>query len=213
MSDLRIGLINTMDLLKSPKQYLVPVIVAAFWVVVQPSVSAQAQEDLVRNNAEIFLKERMHDPSSYEFVKIEIIDSVTIDDNIQYRKRYFSRQMEQDQRFLETEEGYKTELLPLYDENHVAELNAKIERSQQILSKIDSLATVLEDRKSEVVSYTYIFTARANNRFGARNIEQYFLQTGPAPYFEIINMTNERNKIFLNPNDFPGYREMIEEYF
>lgn len=169
------------------------------------------QDDIVKNNAETYVKEKMNDPSSYEFVKLELMDSVTFNDNIEYRKDFFSRNMEYDRSSLERQEGYKTELPSMYDEKEVEELKAKIEKNERILSKIDSLATLLGDRKNEVASYTYIFSFRGNNALGAKILNEYVVQTDPAPDFKIINMTDDKDKIFLNPNDFPGYRKMIEK--
>lgn len=169
------------------------------------------QDDIVKKNTETYVKEKMNDPASYEFVKLELMDSVTFSDNIEYRKDYFSRNMEYDRSSLERQEGYKTEIPSMYDEKDVEELKAKIEKNERILSKIDSLATLLGDRKNEVASYTYIFSFRGNNALGAKILNEYVVQTDPAPDFKIINMTDDKDKIFLNPNDFPGYREMIEK--
>ena len=169
------------------------------------------QDDIVKNNAETYVKEKMNDPTSYEFVKLELMDSVTFSDNIEYRKDYFSRNMEYDRSSLERQEGYKTEIPSMYDKKDVEELKGKIEKNERILSKIDSLATLLGDRKNEVASYTYIFSFRGNNALGAKILNEYVVQTDPAPDFKIINMTDDKDKIFLNPNEFPGYREMIEK--
>jgi len=169
------------------------------------------QDEIVKKNAEEYVKEKMNDPSSYEFVKLELIDSITFSDNIEYRKNYFSRKIEYDRSSLERQERYKTEIPSMYDEKEVEDLKAKIEKNERVLFKIDSLATLLGDRKSEVASYTYIFSFRGNNALGAKILNEYFVQTGPAPEFKIINMTDDKDQIYLNPNDFPGYREMIEK--
>src|SRR5690554_6126709 len=135
------------------------------------------QDDIVKKNAETYVKEKMNDPASYEFVKLELMDSVTFSDNIEYRKDYFSRNMEYDQSSLERQERYKTEIPSMYDEKDVEELKAKIEKNERILSKIDSLATLLGDRKNEVASYTYIFSFRGNNALGAKILNEYIVQT------------------------------------
>ena len=131
-------------------------------------------------------------------------------DNIEHREDYFTRKIEYDRSSLERQEGYKVELPSMYDEKNVEELKAKIEKNERILSKIDSLATLLGDRKNEVASYTYIFSFRGNNALGAKILNEYVVQTDPAPDFKIINMTDDKEKILLNPNDFPGYKKMIE---
>ena len=169
------------------------------------------QDDIVKKNAKTYVKEKMNDPSSYEFVKLELMDSITFNENIEYRKNYFSGNMEYDQSLLERQEGHKTEIPSIYNEKDIEELKAKIEKNERILSKIDSLTTLLGDRKNEVASYTYIFSFRGNNALGAKILNEYVVQTDPAPDFKIINMTDDKDKIFLNPNDFPGYREMIKK--
>jgi hypothetical protein len=169
------------------------------------------QDDIVKKNAKEYIKEKMNDPSSYVFVKLELMDSITFNDNIEYRKDYFSRNMEYDRSSLERQEGYKTEIPSMYSEKDVEDLKTKIEKNERILSQIDSLATLLDDRKNEVASYTYIFSFRGNNALGAKILNEYLVQTDTAPDFKIINMTDDKDKIFLNPNDFPGYREMIEK--
>jgi len=169
------------------------------------------QEEIVKTNAEEYVKSKMNDPESYEFVKIELIDSVLYSDNIEYRKDNFKRNMEYDQSSLERLERYKTEIPSMYDEQEVQDLNDKIEKNERILSKIDSLETQLGDRKKEVASYTYIFSFRGNNALGAKILNEYVVQTDQAPDFNVINMTDDKDKIYLNPNDFPGYREMIEK--
>jgi len=175
------------------------------------SVKQPKQDDIVKKKAEAYVKEKMNDPISYEFVKLELIDSITFNDNIEYRKDYFSRNMEYDLSSLERKEGYKTEFPSMYNEKDIADLKAQIEKNKRIVSKIDSLETLLGNKKNEVASYTYIFSFRGNNTLGAKILNEYVLQTDAAPDFEIINMTDDKDKIFLNPNDFPGYREMIEK--
>jgi hypothetical protein len=169
------------------------------------------RNEIIQKNAEDYLKSKMNDPKSYEFVKIELVDSVLYSDNIKYRQENFKQDMEYDLSSLERLEGYKTEIPSLYDEKEVQGLKDKIEKNRRILSKIDSLAVKLGNKKNEVASYTYIFSFRGNNALGAKILNEYVVQTKPAPDFKIINMTDEKDKIYLNPNDFPGYREMIEK--
>ncbi|WP_121964705.1 hypothetical protein [Myroides sp. N17-2] len=167
--------------------------------------------EIIKKNVEVYLKEKMNDPSSYEFVKLELIDSITFSNNIEYRKDYFTRNIGYDKSSLERQEGYKTEIPSMYDEKEVENLKTKIRRNEVILSKIDSLATILGNKKYEVASYTYFFSFRGNNALGVKILNEYIVQTNPAPDFEIINITDNKDKIILNPNDFPGYREMMEK--
>lgn len=167
------------------------------------------QDEIVKKNIEEYLKSKMNDPASYEFVKLELIDSVLFSNNIEYRKDYFNRNMESDQNSLERQERYKIEIPSMFNKKEVADLKANIEKNRRILEKIDSIATQLGERTHEVASYKYVFTFRGNNAFGAKILNEYIVQTDPSPDFKIINMTDDKDKIYLNPNDFPGYREMI----
>lgn len=167
------------------------------------------QNEIVQKKVEEYVKSKMNDPKSYEFVKIELIDSVLYSDNIEYRKDNFSQNIEYDQSSLERQESYKTEIPSMYDEQEVKDLKVKIEKNKRILTKIDSLETKLGERKNEVASYTYIFSFRGNNALGAKILNEYVVQTGSAPEYKVINMTDDKDKLYLNPNDFPGYRDMI----
>jgi hypothetical protein len=169
------------------------------------------RDEIVIKNAEEYLKAKMNDPKSYEFVKLVLIDSVLYSDNIQYRKEAFSKYLEDDKDEIKRKEGYKIDLPSMYDEKEIEELKAKIAKNEKILMKIDSLETKLGNKKNEVASYTYIFSFRGNNALGAKILNEYILQTNPSPDFKVINMTDDKDKVYLNPNDFPGYREMIEK--
>jgi hypothetical protein len=170
-----------------------------------------SQEEIVRKNAEEYIKEKMNDPSSYEFVKLELIDTITFNDNIEYIKIDISSDIDINQSSIERNEEYKTSVPSLYNEKEVEELKSKIDRNKIILKKIDSLATLLGDRRQEIASYTYVLTFRGNNAMGVKILNEYVVQTGQAPEFEILNMTNEKDEILFTPNYFPGYLEMFEQ--
>lgn len=167
------------------------------------------RDGIVKNFAETFIKEKMNDPSSYEFVKQELIDSITFSDNIEFKKDELIRGIEYDRRSLERQEEYRT-YPTIYDESKVEKLKVNIERNERILLKIDSIANLLGDRKNEVTSYKYIFTFRGNNALGAKIVNEYFVQTESAPDFKIFTMTNEEGKLYPSIGNFPGYEEMIE---
>jgi hypothetical protein len=170
------------------------------------------QDEIVKKNAEEYLKPKLNDPNSYEFVKLELIDSILYSDNIKYRKENFQKDIEYNKENLERQERYKTEIPSMYKEEEVAELNDKIAKNDKILTAIDSLETALGSKKNDVASYTYIFSFRGNNALGAKILNEYIVQTDPKPELTINNMTDDKDKVFLNPNDFPGYRKMIIKY-
>lgn len=169
------------------------------------------QDEIVKLNVEDYLQSQMNDPESYEFVKLELIDSISFSNNIEYRKESFQRNLKYNKDDLERHERYKTDIPSMYSEEKIEEINEKITKNEKILTKIDSIETNLGNRINETASYTYIYSFRGNNKMGAKILKEYIVQTNPAPNFEIINMTDKKDKIYLNPNDFPGYREMISK--
>lgn len=175
------------------------------------SEKAPNQDEIVKNNAEEYLKPKLNDPKSYEFVKIQLKDSVLYSDNIQYRKVTFSKYIQDDMDDIKRKEAYRIEIPSMYDEKEIEELKANITKNEKILAKIDSLETKLGNKKDEVASYTYTFSFRGNNGMGAKILNEYILQTNSSPDFKVINMTDDKDKVYLNPNDFPGYREMIKK--
>lgn len=120
--------------------------------------------------------------------------------------------LKRDKETLERQEDYKEDLPSMYDENEVAELKGKIERNEKILAEIDSLESDLGDTVNQIASYTYLYSFRGNNKLGAKVLNKYILQTHPGPDYEVIKLAENRDQVILNPNDFPGYREMIKNY-
>ena len=169
------------------------------------------QDEIIKKITEDYLKPKLNDTNSYEFVKIELIDSILYSDNIEYRKKLFNDYIKNDKEKIKREERYRIEFSSIYNDKEIEELKDKIIKNKKILSKIDSLENKLGNKKSKVASYTYYFSFRGKNVFGAKVLNKYILQTTEAPDFEIINMTNNMDEIYFNPNDFPGYREMIEK--
>lgn len=188
--------------MKTMKNTITKIAIGLFALVIIELISCTGkqptQDEIVMKNAEEYVKSKMNDPESYEFVKIELIDSVLFKDNIQLQRGYFSQDIDKDRRLLEIKERYKT------DEQEVQDLKAEIEKNEKILFKIDSLESELGDRKNEVASYDYIFSFRGNNALGAKILNEYVLQTGPAPDFKVIDMNDEGIK-HRYPNHFPGY--------
>jgi hypothetical protein len=170
------------------------------------------QFDIVKRNVEEFLKPKMNDPKSYEFIELRLADSILYSENIDYRLEYFKNDLNHDKNSLESQEKYKTDIPSMYHDDEVIELKKRIEKYNKVLSEIDSLKNLLGNRVNDVASYTYIYSFRGKNSLGALVLNEYIVQTDPAPDYKIINVTDDKDKVFLNPNDFPGYREIIVKY-
>ena len=191
-------------------QFLIVTIIIGCCVV-SCSFKAPSQADIIRKNVEAYLKENMNDPDSYEFVSLMLIDSVLYQDNVNYRKNMFGEYAQFAQDLLEQSNKRFEEFADIYYEEEIEKYKAEISRNELIIEKIDSIANGLGERLNEVASYTYLFKFRGNNAFGSKILNECYLQTDPAPEFNIINLTDDKDKIFLNPNDFPGYHEMIQK--
>ena len=76
----------------------------------------------------------------------------------------------------------------------------------------DSIETSLGRRVSQVAAYKYVFRCRGKNAFGAKVLSEYFVETDPAPNFKVINVADTPGQLFVSPNNFPGYHEMIVKY-
>jgi len=86
------------------------------------------QFDVVKSNAEAYIKEKMNDPSSYEFVNLVLIDSTTYKDNIEYRLNLFNNRLTGAISEVERLERYKIELPSLYDENRLNDEKVEIQK-------------------------------------------------------------------------------------
>lgn len=166
------------------------------------SFEEPTQDEIVKRNLESYLKATLNNPESYEFVELELRDSVIYSDNIEYRKKHFQR----DLKYNKDKVKMPSILITKEEVNHIKQ---KIIGIKKILLGIDSLEKELGSKKNDVASYTYIFSFRATNALGAKVLNKYIVQTNPKPDLNIKNMTNKQHEVYCNPNDFPGYREMI----
>ena len=180
------------------------------FVVVSCGDSQPTRDEIVKTNVETQLKTMLNDPSSYEFVKLELLDSVTFKDNIEYRKEEFKSSLVKAEADSIRLEGYREDsrISYMFDETQFNRAKDGIEKNKTILSKIDSIEHSLGDKVNDVASFTYLLNFRSNNGLGVLTLGEYIVQTGN-PNFKIINITNDPDKVYLNPDDFPGYIEMI----
>lgn len=179
-------------------------------------------EEIVREHFEAHISDKLNDPESYEFMEIAVIDTVYYKDNIEYRQESFADRIEYaESQIVRSEESINERYLgeDLYSASQkegfredIKGYEEDISRYHNILEEIDSLEIVLGDRVHEAASYTYLIRFRASNAFGAKVINEYIIQTDPEPDFSIINITDEEDQVLLNPNQFPGYMEMIRKY-
>lgn len=133
--------------------------------------STSLQDSIVKNKIETSILETLDDPSSYEFVNLKLIDSVTHRNNYEIHKSIIDN-------------------VP----NHYAkqgmlrELNA-IKNSLSHYNQLD-----------KVVAYKYILTFNIKEETGEKVLNEVYLQTGIAPEFEIIDVTPNLIEVNITPN-------------
>lgn len=166
-------------------------------------------ENQIKKNLIKVIKENIGDPSSFELVDFYIIDTVYYIDNVNYRREYFERDLNRYKDDLNRNENYKTSIPSMYSERKSEDLKKEIAKQELILNKIDSIADGLGETINDIASYTGVVKFRSKNEYNAKVLSEYYIQTSPPPELRITNMTTERSKLYNNPNDFPGYREMM----
>jgi hypothetical protein len=166
-------------------------------------------EELVRQNAEAYFLEKMNDPASYEFVKLELRDSFLISDHVSWRRDGFLISLKSDRQALERQLRYESELPSLYEPEKVEKLQANIARMEAVVAGIDSIAAGIDT--TAVESYLYTFSFRANNAMGAKILNEYILQVGVAPNYEVFHAGESVTDVVFRPTALPGYLELIEQ--
>lgn len=177
------------------------------------STEVKSKSEIVKENIELHLASNLNDPSSYQFVELVLIDSVTYKDNIDRRISMFTRNIEQANRDIEREERYRDgDMSNLYREEAYNRAKKNLELYTNYIEGIREIENNLDESVNEIASFTYIVSFRATNAFGALVLNEHFVQTKGYPDYEVINMTNERGRLHSVPNGFPGYDELLNRY-
>lgn len=186
---------------------------ATLWGCDASHIDKEERDDIVRRFAEEYYWNAAG-KNGYEFISLEEINVVYYKDNIQFRRQYIQQQIDDNQGMLEValvkRDSFPDliagkDTIPFYDKK-IADYQGKIDRYQQVLLGIDSLAEALGDTANQVASYTYKYTLKGDNESGQQVTQQYYLQTNQG--YGILHFTNDTAELYPNPNDFPGYREM-----
>ena len=163
----------------------------------------------VKQTIEDYALKNLDDPKSYEFIELTLLDSITIKDNIEYRKDYFKPSDFYYER-LERMKSDANANYVIYSKEYVEEAQKEIDDKEKIVAAIDSLAQTLVDSLNNVQAYTYLFKFRSNNKLGALTKTDVYVQI--TPKLEIITLTEDKDKLILNPKDFPGYIELLDRF-
>lgn len=167
------------------------------------------RDEIVKNNIEEYIKPNLNDPESYEFVSLTLLDSVLFIDNINFRKEMFSNRIKNAEASLGAMTRGNEEFPMTFSEEEMNKYKIEIENNKTIYSKIEEVEKSMGDKVNDVASYTYVFKMRGNNKMGAKVLNDYFVQTEPSPTLSILNVTDDRDKLYLAPNGFPDYEDIV----
>jgi hypothetical protein len=170
---------------------------------------APTQDDLVRKNAETLLLEKMNDPASYEFVKLELRDSLLIQQHVDFRRGNAERDLQRTTENLERQRNYQQTVPSIYDAGKVQSLEKEMAKDAARLAAITALAESLGDRMNEVESYIYLMSFRANNAMGAKILNDYLIQVSAEEGFPVIHVGEKPDDLIFRPEGFPGYEKLI----
>lgn len=172
-----------------------------------------SRDEIVKRNLKEYVLPGLEHPDTYELLSLVIYDTVYYKDNIKQRKAMFKSNLNRSQQELGYYESHKNDFEADVLESRIARKKGDISLYKNIISSIDSVETQMGDTKNEVASFTYLISYRYANNFGVKNKYEGMIQTGPEPDFKIINITNDTGKLFVIPNGFPGYDQIIYNAF
>jgi len=166
--------------------------------------------DLAKDKIETKLIEVLDDPKSYEFIEIILLDSIMLQFNIDTRKKDFDDRIISEKERLDYMKEFIKSTPWMYPPEKIKEQEDEIQRNVNIRNRIDSIEISLGERVKEVAAYTYQFTFRAKNAFGALERVESYIQITPT--LEIVNSTTNKEELHDTPNHFPGYLELLDKY-
>jgi TonB family protein len=184
------------------------ILIPAFTLLIIPFCYSQTRDDIVRAKVEKKLKENMHDPSSYEFVGLKLLATITYKDNIYSKRDGIKEGIESNISYLKLKLDHSDLLDSEEDFLAVKQLKMEIEKGYVLISKIDSLEKVLGNKVNTPIAYNYILRCRGKNGFGAKVLSEYFVQV-KAPKLEVLNIASKAGEIMSGFGDFPGYGDII----
>ncbi|QCE39972.1 hypothetical protein [Psychroserpens sp. NJDZ02] len=174
--------------------------------------SYKVRDNVVQAKLSKLVKAKLEYPESFEFVELKVKDSVLYSDNIKNTKDYYEQIIVADKKIIEKQKLYQKEGSSMYKEEKVKDLEASIIKNEKILIEIDKISTKLGDINSETASCNYSYKFKSKNVSGKLGSYNYFAQAGHAPNYKVVMVAEEKNLRSPNPNDFPGYNEMIQSF-
>jgi hypothetical protein len=177
--------------------------------------------DIIRKNAEEFLKKSLNDPSSYEFVALKPFDTIRYKKNIVECKDGVKRDID----YFESNISYAKNQIEYYSKGYLKDAKEvdkykkeleenqnKINNKNKFLNAVDSIETSMGNKVNDIAALIYIYSFRAKNSFGALVLNDYYLEITPGPDYKILNIAENNDKLLVEPNGFPGESELYSRY-
>lgn len=171
---------------------------------------SENRDMIIQSKLEKSVKSKLKYPDSYQFVELRTKDSVLYSDNVKHLKNYYKKILEADKKNLAIQESYKKQGSSKFDNEKLSILQNSVSKNQKILEGIDRVSNDLGDKINETASYTYNYAFKSKNISGKDASYNYIVQTSHSPEYTVLNMAEKEDMIIKNPNDFPGYKEMLK---
>ena len=167
----------------------------------------------IKKNTEAYLQTVLNDPKSYEFVSLEMVDTVTYADNITEMKSRNQTDIDRANTNIQSQLDYKKNIPTIFD-------GEDLKRSQNDLSKgliinlaLDSIEKKLADKLKGTAAYLLVYKFRAKNAMGAVVLNEQYVQVTGEPDFKVLNITDDTKKLYHTPNGFPDFDDFVKIYY
>lgn len=168
-------------------------------------------KSIIRQNAEAYLNDKLHDPDSYEFISLGVLDTITYQDNIEDYRQSETSQIGWLEGRIERQIDNKKSLPSIFDETELNDSRKELSEIKIRLSKLDSIEKALGTKLTDPAAYLVSYSFRANNKMGALNVHDQYLQVSAGPEFSVLKMTDDLSKLFSTPNGFPGLQDLYTQ--
>lgn len=145
-------------------------------------------EERINKNIEAYFSDRLDDPSSFEFVKIEDLDTLTIKDfwnaEIRLTKISYNGHQKNKSRIDEIEKTSK-ELMKFKEGKEMGRIGLEEvadsrKEGRRLKARLDSFNMELAAVKNDTIKeYQLMCFFRANNKSGAKELNQYYIRLAP----------------------------------
>jgi hypothetical protein len=161
--------------------------------------SPASSEGIARSKAEAKLLESMNDPDSYEYVSFELWDSLSYMDIAEHRRELIDGAISAERQNIQGMEDLNLKVPGKYSEQDIEEVRASlaedIAKRARVDAKVDSLGT----KAQNAASYTFYFKYRGNSALGAKVLSECYVQTTPAPEYDVLNIAQTVRDLKGNP--------------